>query len=127
MNGSDRISVIEPTTTSERCADGPTIAPSRIWERSIDASRCTSMSSSRFESWIRTPGWISQKRPIRTAGPISTRPSAIFSASVEPLVESRIASDSGAIQTLRSGSNGGPSSRSTDSNLPWSTSTIVSR
>ena len=85
------------------------------------------MSSSRFDSRIRTPGWISQNLPIRTAGPICTAPLAIFSASVVPLVESRIASDSGAIQTLRSASNGGPRSRSTALNSPRSTSIIVSR
>ena len=103
------------------------IAPSRIWERSITASRCTSMSSSRFEYESFTPGWISQNRPIRTAGPICTDPSSSFSASVVPTVESRIERDSGAIHTFCSASNGGPSSRSTDSKLPRSTSIIVSR
>ena len=68
-----------------------------------------------------------QNLPILTAGPICTAPSAIFSASVVPLVESRIASDSGAIQTFRSGSNAGPSSRSTDSKSPRKASIIVSR
>ena len=105
----------------------------RRWRRrgSASAATCapsrTSTSSSRLDSVIVTPGSISQNRPIRTAGPIVTMPSAIFSASVLPVEVSRIASDSGAIHTCRSGSNGGPSSRSTDSKLPCSTSTIVSR
>ena len=43
-----------------------------------------------------------------------------------PLSESRIESDSGAIHTCASGSNGGPMSRTNDSNSPCRTSTMVS-
>ena len=89
-DASDLISDIDPTTTSESIAPVPMIAPSRTCERTILAFSRTSTSSSRFDSAISTPGAISQKRPIRTPGPIRTLPSPIFSARVVPARSSRI-------------------------------------
>ena len=118
---------MEPTTTLRSVARVPTMAPSRTWLLEMNAPSRTSTSSSRLDSEITTPGPISQNRPIRTAGPMVTDPSESFSASVFPVTSSRMYRDSGAMNTRRSGSNGGPRCLDTDPKCPWRQSTMVSR
>jgi hypothetical protein len=79
------------------------------------------MSSSRFDSRILTPGWISQNLPIRNRRADLHGPARDLLGQRRAARRSRASrAISGAIQTLRSASNGGPSSRSTAWNSPRS-------